>query len=91
MSDNEHQDAVETISKQVPREVPLLVSREVVIYPHMGAPLLIEDECAIRAVDTAMSAGHKLLRSSDRSLPVTRRNPKKGPRKWRFRPNASIR
>ncbi len=61
MSDNEHQDTVETIYKQVPREVPLLVSREVVIYPHMGAPLLIEDEGAIRAVDTAVSAGHKTV------------------------------
>ena len=53
------QQALEPYS--TPGELPLLTTREVVIYPLMTAPLLIEEEHAIRAVDGAMNAGHKTV------------------------------
>ena len=45
----------------LPDQLPLLVTGEVVIFPRMVATLLIDDKPAIRAVDTAVNAGHKTL------------------------------
>ncbi len=45
----------------IPSELPMLVTSEVVIYPLMAAPLLLEDERAVKAVEAAIDAGHKVL------------------------------
>ncbi len=52
-------NAIETY--HFPPELPMLTSSEVVIYPLMAAPLLLEDDRAIRAVDAAVNAGHKVV------------------------------
>lgn len=44
-----------------PPELPMIISSEVIIYPMMAAPLLLEDDQAIRAVETAVTAGHKVI------------------------------
>jgi ATP-dependent Lon protease len=60
MGEIEHSiDAVN--SAQVPGEVPLVFTRDLVIFPHMVVPLLIEDERAIKSVDTAVSGGHRVV------------------------------
>ncbi|MGA1197870.1 MAG: LON peptidase substrate-binding domain-containing protein, partial [Candidatus Latescibacterota bacterium] len=51
--------AIETYS--LPAELPMLVSSEVVIYPLMAAPLLLEDERGAKAVEAAVEAGHKVV------------------------------
>ena len=54
--------STEAIKKyRIPREIPLLVTSDVVVYPYMAAPLLVEDEPAIQAVDAAVKAGHKVV------------------------------
>ena len=45
----------------LPGELPLLTTREVVIYPLMAVPLLIEEKGAVQAIDAAMDAGHKTV------------------------------
>ena len=45
----------------VPGEVPVLRSRDVVIFPYMLSPLFVESEQAIRAVDTAVNGGHRVV------------------------------
>ena len=52
-------NAIETYS--MPTELPMLVSSEVVIYPLMAAPLLLEDPLAVKAVETSIDAGHKVV------------------------------
>ena len=52
-------NAIETYN--IPSELPMLVSSEVVIYPLMAAPLLLEDEQGAKAVEAAVSAGHKVV------------------------------
>ena len=52
-------NAIET--HRIPSELPMLVTSEVVIYPLMAAPLLLEDERAIKAAQTAIDAGHKVI------------------------------
>lgn len=44
-----------------PPHLPLLTSSEVVIYPYMAAPLVIEDEEAIQTVQAALKTGHKVV------------------------------
>ena len=62
MSDKKTSDSIEVIDRtHVPGEVPVLRSREVVIFPHMLSPLSIESEQAIRAVDTAVNGGHRVV------------------------------
>lgn len=51
--------AIEAYS--IPSELPMLVSSEVVIYPLMAAPLLLEDEHGAKAVEAAVDAGHKVV------------------------------
>lgn len=51
--------AIETYS--LPSELPMLVSSDVVIYPLMAAPLLLEDEHGAKAVEAAVEAGHKVV------------------------------
>ena len=46
---------------RIPSELPMLVTSEVVIYPLMAAPLLLEDERAIKAAQAAIDAGHKVI------------------------------
>ena len=46
---------------RIPSELPMLVTSEVVIYPLMAAPLLLEDERAIKAAQDAIDAGHKVI------------------------------
>ncbi|MDA0746008.1 MAG: endopeptidase La [bacterium] len=61
MSQNKS-NSIEVVNRyHVPGEVPLLVSTDLVIFPHMIAPLILEDKRAIRAVDTAVSGGHKVV------------------------------
>ena len=50
-------NAIET--DRMPPELPTLVTSEGVIYPLMTAPLLLEDERAVKAAQTAIDAGHK--------------------------------
>ena len=45
----------------IPSELPMLVTSEVVIYPLMAAPLLLEDERAVKAAEAALDAGHKVV------------------------------
>lgn len=52
-------NAIET--HRIPSELPMLVTSEVVIYPLMAAPLLLEDERAIQAAQAAIDAGHKVI------------------------------
>lgn len=52
-------NAIEAYS--IPSELPMLVTSEVVIYPLMAAPLLLEDERAVKAAQAAIDAGHKVL------------------------------
>ncbi len=46
--------------RSFPPNLPLLTSSEVVIYPYMAAPLIIEDEEAIQTVEAALKTGHKV-------------------------------
>ena len=52
-------NAIET--DRMPPELPTRVTSEVVIYPLMTAPLLLEDERAVKAAQTAIDAGHKVI------------------------------
>ena len=52
-------NAIEAYS--IPSELPMLVTSEVVIYPLMAAPLLLEDQRAVKAVEAAMNAGHNVV------------------------------
>jgi len=52
------QDAL--AKRAFPPNLPLLTSSEVVIYPYMAAPLIIEDEEAIKTVEAALKTGHKV-------------------------------
>ena len=52
-------NAIET--HRIPPELPMLVTSEVVIYPLMAAPLLLEDERAVKAAQAAIDAGHKVI------------------------------
>ncbi len=53
--------APEALAKRsFPPNLPLLTSSEVVIYPYMAAPLIIEDEEAIRTAEEALKTGHKV-------------------------------
>ena len=45
----------------IPSELPMLVTSEVVIYPMMAAPLMLEDQRAVNAVEAAIDAGHKVM------------------------------
>ncbi len=51
--------AIETY--RIPSELPMLVTSEVVIYPLMAAPLLLEEERAVKAAQAAIDAGHKVV------------------------------
>ncbi|HAA75624.1 TPA: endopeptidase La [Candidatus Latescibacteria bacterium] len=46
--------------RSFPPNLPLLTSSEVVIYPYMAAPLIIEDEEAIHTAEEALKTGHKV-------------------------------
>ncbi|MDE3258302.1 MAG: endopeptidase La [Gemmatimonadota bacterium] len=62
MSDENTSESIEVIDRtHVPGEVPVLRSKEVVIFPYMLSPLLIESEQAIRAVDIAVNGGHRVV------------------------------
>lgn len=62
MSEKKASESIEVIDRtHVPGEVPVLRSKEVVIFPYMLSPLLIESEQAIRAVDTAVNGGHRVV------------------------------
>ena len=62
MSDEKTSESIEVIDRShVPGEVPVLRSRDVVIFPYMMSPLFIESEQAIRAVDTAVNGGHRVV------------------------------
>ena len=62
MSDEKTSESIEVIDRtHVPGEVPVLRSRDVVIFPYMMSPLFIESEQAIRAVDTAVNGGHRVV------------------------------
>ena len=53
-------NAIET--DRMPPELPTRVTSEGVIYPLMtAAPLLLEDERAVKAAQTAIDAGHKVI------------------------------
>ena len=52
-------NAIEAYS--IPSELPMLVTSDVVIYPLMAAPLLLEDERAVKAAQAAIDAGHKVI------------------------------
>ena len=56
------EEPTEAIAKRsFPPDLPLLVTGEVVIYPYMAAPLLIDDLTTIRTVEEAMKTGHKVV------------------------------
>ena len=62
MSNEQTSQGIEVIDRShVPGEVPVLRSRDVVIFPYMLSPLFIESEQAIRAVDTAVNGGHRVV------------------------------
>ena len=62
MSDQTTPKSIEVIDgSHVPGEVPVLRSREVVIFPYMLSPLFVESEQATRAVDTAVNGGHRVV------------------------------
>ena len=55
-------ETTEAIAKRsFPPDLPLLATGEVVIYPYMAAPLLIDDATTIRTVEEAMKTGHKVV------------------------------
>lgn len=55
-------ETTEAIAKRsFPPDLPLLATNEVVIYPYMAAPLLIDDETTIHTVEQAMKTGHKVV------------------------------
>lgn len=62
MSDERTSESIEVIDHtHVPGEAPVLRSRDVVIFPNMLSPLFIESEQAVRAVDTAVNGGHRVV------------------------------
>ncbi len=62
MSNETTPKSIEVIDgSHVPGEVPVLRSRDVVIFPYMLSPLSVESEQAIRAVDTAVNGGHRVV------------------------------
>ncbi len=61
MSEPKEETHLEAAYKQVPGEAPLLITTDAVIYPEMGAPLIVADERAVRSLETAEAAGHKTV------------------------------
>lgn len=53
------QDAL--AKRSFPPNLPLLTTSEVVIYPNMAAPLVIDDDEAIRTVEAALQSSHKVV------------------------------
>jgi len=62
MGHDEVKNELEPVTRRlIPTEVPLLDSREVVLFPDMIAPLIIRDPSRVQAVDAALTAGHKVV------------------------------
>ncbi|HBC76859.1 MAG TPA: endopeptidase La [Candidatus Wallbacteria bacterium] len=46
---------------QIPKSLPVLPIREILVFPYMVVPLLIGRELSIKSVEEAMAAGRKIL------------------------------
>jgi ATP-dependent Lon protease len=53
-----------------PAELPVLPLRDVVVFPHMVIPLFVGREKSVRALETAMAGGKKILLVAQRSPDV---------------------
>jgi ATP-dependent Lon protease len=53
---------------QIPRELPVLPLRDIVIYPFMIVPLFVSREKSIRAVDEALGENRMILLASQKDL-----------------------
>ena len=53
---------------QIPSELPVLPSRDIVIYPFMIVPLFVSREKSIRAVDEALGENRMILLASQKDL-----------------------
>src|SRR5262250_1634750 len=53
---------------QIPKELPVLPLRDIVIYPFMIVPLFVSREKSIRAVDEALGENRMILLASQRDL-----------------------
>src|ERR1044072_2854842 len=53
---------------QIPKDLPLLPLRDIVIYPFMIVPLFVSREKSIRAVDEAIGESRMILLASQRDL-----------------------
>ena len=47
--------------RSYPPQLQLVTSSDVVIYPYMAAPLIIDDEDAIKTIEAAMKTSHKVV------------------------------
>ena len=72
MKDHDQTKSLDIANRNlVPGEVPLLVSRDVVVFPSMVTQLFLDDDRAIRAVDTAVNGGHKVVAIFGQKAPST--------------------
>lgn len=56
--------------RKISKNLPLLPLRDVVVFPHMVAPLLVGRESSIRAVEQAMKKDHIILVSTQKKAEV---------------------
>jgi ATP-dependent Lon protease len=62
MKENDQTKSLDIANRShVPGEVPLLVSTDVIVFPNMVTQLFLDDDREIRAVDTAVNGGHKVV------------------------------
>ena len=59
-----------TKTSSEPAELPVLPLRDVVVFPHMVIPLFVGREKSVRALETAMAGGKKILLVAQRSPDV---------------------
>jgi ATP-dependent Lon protease len=65
--DNAHELAEGADLPGIPRDLPVLPVRNTVLLPHMVAPLFVDREPALRAVEYAMAHDHTILIVTQRS------------------------
>src|SRR5918993_4026145 len=72
VKDAEFTEAIDTTETdqqlQIPKELPVLPLRDIVIYPFMIVPLFVSREKSIRAVDEALGENRMILLASQRDL-----------------------
>jgi len=67
LSGSSRQEAKEI---EIPKELPLLPVRDIVVFPHMVLPLFVGREASIKAIEKAVSGNKMVFLSAQKSLEV---------------------